>query len=708
MILLATAPAATAAQAGAVPPREQIVFTDIAVPGTALDLYRRTPSPEHARSVANLGRPYITRDDFAAEGVHTHGVPGVVLLDHDGDGDTDVFVTNGPGTPNSLFRNELEQTGRLVFTDTAAAAGVALTDLDANGACAGDVDNDRDPDLYVLGRNAGNHLLRNEGDGTFADVTGAAGDAAAGTLSHLSCTMADVDNDGLLDIAVANAYDMKTALPILRVPWALNQPNQLLRNAGGGAFADVSTSSGFAPVKVDGRVPDPAREEITWSVTAADYDQDGDADLLTASHQALVQPAKYGGADRGFVRVYRNDGTGHFEDVTMGIGLAEWGGWSGTSFGDFNFDGTLDFFATNTGDYMKLPVPGLPHQYGDQSSRWFLQRPDGTFVDVRRGSVPTPRTDNEDADPTLGGLGTTPWGWGTSTLDYDNDGLTDVLFHGSIDGMNLVTADNPGMLLHNRGPAGLRKGFFPSFDYDAAARSATDHRRRSVTGMAVGDLNRDGFPDVVSAAQSIKVGELTRYADIADIHDWSPVFTDDARFLEVYHFDGSVFRPTGAHTVEGDLSVEVNGGNGNRSATVRTLGSVGVTPAGGVNRDGVGALVRFTPRGGPTAMHPVSAGTSYGSQDAHETTFGMGTADTAVVEVLWPGGVRNRLYGVRAGERVTFPEIPCRYDDPAMTRRGYWDCVTGALGDLVDAGHLSRTGASRFLISALRAFHDAR
>lgn len=706
VILLAALPVAAGPPAASAPAGGQVVFTEIALPGTALDRYRRTPSAEHWRSVANLRRPHVTQEDFAAEGVHTHGVPGVVVFDYDGDDDLDFFVSNGPGSPNSLYQNQLEQTGRLSFVDTAAAAGVTFTDLDVNGACAGDIDNDDDTDLYLLGRNTANHLLRNQGDGTFADITGAAGDIAAGAYSHISCTMADIDNDGLVEIAVANAYDMNTALAILRVPHALNQPNQLFKNLDGRSFTDISTTSGFAPVKVDGVVPDPAREELTWSVTAVDYDQDGDTDLVTSNHQALVQPKKYGGVDRGFVRVHRNDGAGRFEDITTSAGLAEWGGWAGTSFGDFNFDGTLDLFASNAGDYMKLPVPGMPHQNGDMTSRWFLQRPDGTFVDSRRSSVTTPVTDNGDADPTLGGLGATPWAWGTSTFDYDNDGATDILLHGSIDGMNLVTADNPGTLLRNKGPGALRKGFFPSFDYDEAALSTTDHTKRSVIGVAVGDLDRDGFTDIVSAAQSIKVGDTTRYKDEVRFDRYG-VFDEEAAFLKVYRIEGSVFVPTGNHTVEGDLSVEINGGNGNGSATVRTLGSVGTTPDGQVNRNGIGAMVKFTPKNGAPALHPVTAGSSYASQDSGEGTFGMGAAGTGTVEVLWPGGVRNKLYDVRAGERVTFPEIPCGYDDPAMPRHRYAACVVRALEDIVAAGHLTRAQAWRFFTSAIRAFGDA-
>jgi enediyne biosynthesis protein E4 len=705
-------------------PNGGVSFEEIAAPGTALANYRRGPSPELAIRLANRQREQITFGDFAQEPIHDRGIAGVAMFDYDGDDDLDIFVTNGPGRPNSLYQNQLGKTAPdkkapdkkgpgkkkgLEFVDVAAEAGVALTDLDANGACAGDIDNDGHVDLYVLGRNAPNHLLRNRGDGTFTDVTVTSG-TGAGTFSHASCTMADFDGNGLLDIAIANSFDMRKALAIFAVPYALNQPNQLLQNEDGRRFTDVSDRSGLTNTVVTDPPPgeQPPFAGISWAIAAVDYDQDGDPDIMVANDQAAYPMKKYGGLDRGLLRVYQNNGTGTFKDVTHEVGTAEPGAWMGLSYGDFNFDGTLDVFTTSAGDYLFLPLPEMGISQGDMSSRWFLQRGDHTFADPRRSTLKEPLKDG--ADPDLGGLGATPWGWGTSTLDYDNDTDTDIIYHGALDGMFWVTSDNPGALLENKGPKALRKGFYPAFDLDdALTKAGTDHRRRTVTGVAVGDLNQDGFDDIVSVAQSRKVGDLTPYADDASFDFGSP-FDKDAAYLKTYERVGGgpsvpsiLLRPTGNGTADGDLSVQINKGNTNHSATVRTLGSVGITPGGRVNRDGVGAVVKFTPKGSPAAIRPVIAGSSFASQDALEGTFGMGRHGVGTVEVLWPGGVRNKLFDVNAGERITFPEIPCSYDDTSLPLRSYVTCVKGALEDLVAAGELARPQAQRFLNSAIAA-----
>ncbi len=689
-------------------------FKEIALSGTDLAKYRRMPSPERAIRVANKQRPELTFGDYAGEPVHDRGIAGVVTFDYNGDGNLDVFVTNGPGRPNSLYKNELGKRRGLRFADVAQRAGVALTSLDANGACAGDIDNDGDEDLYVLGRNAPNHLLKNRGNGTFQDISSASG-AGAGTYSHVSCTMSDFDGNGLVDIAIANSFDMKQALAIFAVSYGLNQPNQLLRNANGRSFTDVSDSSGFSHIDVTEVPPGekPPFADISWALAAVDYDQDGDQDIMVASDQAAYPMKKYGGNDRGLLRVYSNNGTGHFTDVTRQVGTDVPGGWMGLSFGDFNFDGNIDLFDTNGGDYMFLPLPEMGIGTGDMSSRWMLQRPDHTFADPRRSTLQNPLKDG--ADPDLGGLHATPWGWGTSTLDYNNDGYTDIFYHGSLDGMFWVTADNPGALLKNKGPQALRKGFYPSFDYDSAfTNSGLDQRKRAVTGVSVGDLNKDGFDDIVTVAQGRKVGDLTSYSGESNFDFGSP-FDKSASYLKTYQRTGGgpavptiTLRPTDATTEDGDLSIAINGGNANRSASIRTLGGKGLTPGGRVNRDGIGAVVTFRPQGSAAEVRPVIAGSSFASQDALEGTFGMGKRRAGTAEVLWPGGVRNKLFGVRAGERITFPEIPCSYNDTSLSLRKYTGCVERALGDLVAGGKLSRSQAQRFFASAMTAYNQSR
>jgi enediyne biosynthesis protein E4 len=687
-------------------------FDELSRQGTALDRYRRAPSPEHAIRVANKQKQQVTFGDYAGEPVHDRGIPGVVTFDYDNDGDLDLYVTNGPGRPDSLYRNDLGKDGKVNFVDVGQQAGVALTSVDANGACAGDIDNDGDMDLYVLGKRTSNHLLRNRGNGTFEDIT-AASSTSAGAFSHVSCTMADFDGNGKIDIAVANTFDMRRALAIFAVPYALNEKNQLLYNQDGTRFKDVSDSSGFTNIDVPDRPADSPPgpiAEISWAIAAVDYDQDGDADLVVDNDQAAYPMKKNAGLDRGVIRIHRNDGKGHFTDVTHQVGTAEPGGWMGLSFGDFNGDGQLDIFNTNAGDYLFLPLPEMGYHQGDFSTRWFLQKPDHTFVDPRASSLKNPLKDGQD--PTLGGIEATPWGWGTATLDYDNDADTDIYYNGSLDGMFWVTGDNPGALLSNNGPNKLNKNFFPTFSLDEKAQQGgKDQRKRTVTGVSVGDLNQDGFDDIISVAQGVKNGPLTDYTSDAK-YDFHSPFDKGSSYLKTYQRTGGgpqipsiLLKPTKDTTVDGDLSVEINSGNDNKSATIRTLGSIGLTPGAKVNRDGIGAVVTFTPQGDKAAIRPVIAGSSFASQDALEGTFGMGKKQSGTAEVLWPGGIRNKLYDVRPGERIAFPEIPCSYAGPQSLAQ-YTSCVQQALTDLTAHKVITSSVAQRFQSSALRAYDE--
>jgi hypothetical protein len=707
-------PSAAALQAGRPDGgNADVHFNEIAVKDSALSNYRRAPSPEHAIRVANKQKSQVTFGDFAGEPVHDRGIAGVVTFDYDGDGDLDLYVTNGPGRPDSLYRNDLGRNGKVSFVDVARQAGATLTSVDANGACAGDIDNDGDMDLYVLGKRQSNHLLRNRGNGTFQDIT-TPSSTGAGAFSHVSCTMADFDGNGKIDIAIANSFDMRQALAIFAVPYALSEKNQLLYNQDGTHFKDVGASSGFTNIDVPerpaGSPPGPIAE-ISWAIAAVDYDQDGDTDIIVDSDQGAYPMKKNNGLDRGLIRIHRNDGRGHFTDVTHSVGTDHPGGWMGLSFGDFNGDGQLDLFSTNAGDYLFLPLPEMGYHQGDLSTRWFLQKPDHTFVDPRASTLRDPLKDG--LDPTLGGLEATPWGWGTATLDYDNDTDTDIYYNGSLDGMFWVTSDNPGALLSNNGPGKLNKDFFPTFSLDQKAQQGgKDQGKRSVTGVAVGDLNHDGFDDIISVAQGIKSGPETPYSDDGNFDFRSP-FDRGASYLKTYQRTGGgpqipsiTLKPTPQTTVDGDLSVQINGGNKNGSATVKTLGSIGLTKGARVNRDGIGAVVTFTPQDKHAAIRPVVAGSSFASQDALEGTFGMGQARSGTAEVLWPGGVRNKLYDVRPGERITFPEIPCSYSG-SLSLTQYTGCVASSLDNLTRARQVTRSQAQRFVASAARAYREA-
>lgn len=665
----------------------EVIFEDVATDSSSGLGYLRGPS-----DTLEIFRGLQQMEIFTALQLEEtpnkwRGAPGVVVFDHDGDGDQDLFVTNGPQRDNSLFSNQLVESGEMRFVDIAVEAGVAARALDGSGACAGDIDNDGDPDLLVLSAHDNNQLFENQGDGSFLDITAfsGVGDVVA---TSVACSFGDIDGDGLLDVAVANnTVSWQSMLGIGPTDaFAFNQPNLLYRNLGGNVFEDVSESSGLRTLTT---LPVPGAASVTWAIAMVDYDLDGDLDILHADDQGGVLPEIAGGVDRGVIFVLQNDGTGHFTDVTSQSGLKKPGGWMGLSFGDLNADGFLDLFATNIGDWGQTTITPLDpvwadfasYELGQLASRWFLGGPDGTFSDPGVGPA----------------VVATPFGWGTSMFDYDNDGDSDIVYHGGLAMTPFVNSGNPGVILANDGAGNM------SYDLDALAGS-TDHGRRVVQGMAVGDFDGNGFDDIASVA-SIVVQESIPLVSFGV--EWgSPI--DGIPAYQMLCLPTGIpgvwaFHPGQEENDDGTLSVELSSGNGNRWVKVDLLGTVGLTTDGRVNRDGIGAVVSFEPHRGQPAMRPVLGGSSYASQDSLELTFGLGRKHFGTVEVLWPGGVRNRLYGVKRGEKVTLPEIPCSFetDDSLGT---YFGCVRGALVELEDGGVIDRRARSRLLTSALLAY----
>jgi hypothetical protein len=676
------------ASTGAVQADGGVTFTNIAAGDGAGITFRHAPSiirRDQYFSIA-AGAPYpvgLTFRNAVVTGgpLKWGGAPGVALFDYDRDGDLDVYAANGPGVNNSLYSNQLAETGTLSFVDVAEAAGVGLEDHESSGVCFGDTDNDGDHDLYVLGLGYPNHLFRNEGDGTFTDVTAAAGVAGPSDWSYVGCSMGDVNNDGLLDIAVATSFH----------PWDNRRPiflpglfpgteaNLLFLNTGDNVFADVSDTSGVRDL-----VGPPEGRTDDWSIAVVDIDQDGDVDIMVS--ESTGPPPGNGG---GFPRLLKNDGTGQFTDVTHAAGLAETGAHMGLTYGDFNCDGLLDFFVTDVGVYVNANGP----------SRWYLQNADGTFT-----------------NPGVGSLVGTPFGWGNSAFDYDNDGDSDVVYFGNMEMGAQIIADNPGVLLRNDGLCTA------NMSYDAGA-ILQDHRSRVVEGSAVGDLNNDGFDDIVSIS-GFDFNRFNFFPSVPFISPpRSPIFDGIARIeLEYFRLTPGFQHFLFPQYRDGTLAVEINsGGNGNRSAKVTALGTIGLVDnqhsKGRVNRDGIGAVVRFTPDGGKTSIRPVLGGASYASQDSLTLTFGLGTTAKGTAEVLWPGGVRNRLYGVAAGEALVLPEIPCDFANfqsglpananAAAHRNQYGKCVKESLKDLVKRGAVTSAYASRLEASALRAYDES-
>lgn len=604
------------------------------------------------------------------------GAPGVAVFDYDHDDDLDIYVTNGPGRNNSLFANQLAESGKTTFIDRAVEAGVAVNSQDSTGTCFGDIDNDGDEDLMVLGNNEANRLFGNLGNRTFEDVTTGSG-VGASLAPSVSCSMGDVNGDGFLDIAVANVFDMSSIRALVDVPFELNHHNQLLLNDGQGRFSDVSQSSGITNLDLakDAPLPAPAGSAtISWAIALVDYDQDGDVDLFHADDQGPLPNTLEGGVNRGFIRIFNNDGTGRFTDITTKTKMSSQhrvGGWMGLAFADFDRDGRLDVFGANFGNHSAaLFHAGVAPKHQENDSRWFLLQPDGTFLDSFE----------------VVGRTNTPLGWGVVAEDYDNDGDSDVIYHGGLDLWYDIML-NPVAVLRNDGRAAFRR--------DTTAKSSTDHLRRDVNGVASGDLNRDGFIDIVS------VSDFDLDKKTVVLEHLKPLGGEWDVDAYAASYQPSLF----AGTREGTLSVELStASNGNSSVQLRLVGAHGIAAGGRSNRDAIGAVITVKSEGSAVAdVRPVLGGASYSSQSSLLMTFGVGKARRASVDVLWPGGTRNHLDGVAAGERVVFPEIPCSLGEKWKSRDELSACLDRALGELQKAGVIDDVASARFRKSMLGA-----
>ncbi len=308
-----------------------------------------------------------------------------VQTDFDNDGRADVLVLRGGWLQgqgrirNSLLRNNGDGT----FGDVTRAAGLAEPAYPTQAAAWGDYDGDGDLDLFV-GNEGEEHpegavlfpdnLYRNNGDGTFTDVAAAAGVAGRGYAK--GAAWGDYDGDGDPDLYVSHIG-----------------PNALYRNNGDGTFTDVAPELG---------VTEPAgRSFATWFF---DYDNDGDLDLFVACYRAEVENIAADVLGRPtrpdlWPRLYRND-AGRFTDVTAAAGLGHPSLPMGANFGDLDGDGFLDIYLGTGAPAYEALMPNLLYR----------NRGDGTFVDVTYAA----------------GLGHLQKGHGISFADFDQDGDMDL------------------------------------------------------------------------------------------------------------------------------------------------------------------------------------------------------------------------------------------------------------------------------------------
>ena len=299
---------------------------------------------------------------------------GLATADYDGDGHLDVYIASrlkhdpfNPRSWNRLFRNNGDGT----FTETTDQAGVRvdhLPDLPVKifgnkmGVAWGDYDRDGDPDLFLT--HVGPEILyRNNGDGTFTDVSATAGingpDAETDEAETSGASWFDYNLDGYLDLYVSS--------------WTGR--NRFYHNNGDGTFTDLAPS-----LSLD-------LEDRTWMSMSWDVDGDGWPDLYLAN-------------DFGANKLYRNLGNGSFQDITEAWGLGDDGESMGLALGDVSGDGLSDLFITNN------PIRGN----GTMLNTFFL------------GSDQLPLSDAAS----VYGVENTDWAWGTEFADADLDGDLDL------------------------------------------------------------------------------------------------------------------------------------------------------------------------------------------------------------------------------------------------------------------------------------------
>jgi len=385
---------------------------------------------------------------------------GVAAIDYDNDGKMDLFFTNGSKLPelektapafyNCLLRNKGDGT----FEDVTAKAGLGGAYLGYSfGVAVGDYDNDGNEDIFICnaGRNA---LYRNNGDGTFTDVTASSGlDRKPPNVLSVGAAWFDYDNDGLLDIIVTNytkwtpQADKRCFMDSKREEYCSptlykSIESRLYHNLGHGHFEDVTESSGIGKALGKG-----------MGISIADFNGDGLMDIFVAND-----------TEPNFLFI--NQGNGTFKESGLDYGVAynnqgDTVSGMGSDAKDFDNDGWVDIVYND----LAGQVFGMFKNEGGKS-----------FSDVTWATK-------------LGALSRNLSGWSIGFVDYNNDGWKDIYSaNGDVDNL-VANSKQHDTMFENVGGKTL---------VDATAKMGPDF---SVAGYQRGsafvDLNNDGFVDLV-------------------------------------------------------------------------------------------------------------------------------------------------------------------------------------------------------------------
>jgi hypothetical protein len=383
---------------------------------------------------------------------------GVALIDYDNDGFLDIFMISGKGGSNRLYHND----GHGHFTDVTVEMGL-LSDGWGQGVCAGDYDNDGYTDLFVTywGQN---RLYRNVGGKRFEDVTAAAHLTQDRTRYNTGCAFIDYDNDGRLDLFVANylQFDPATTpkpgenpycwyrgIPVNCGPRGLPFDRNILYHGNAdGTFTDVSQKS---------KVAEPFGH-YALGVLTGDFDGDGRPDIYVACDQTP-----------SLLYINQGDGTFTEEALLRGVAYDENGkamSGMGVTAADYDGDGLPDIFRSN---------------FSDEQETLYHNRGKGQFDDVTAAAGMARNTRYV--------------GWGCGFFDFDNDGWKDLLLVNGhvfpeVDRLNTtVRYKNPMILYRNSGRG--------SFDDVSGRAGPAFEELHSSRGAAFGDIDNDGSIEIV-------------------------------------------------------------------------------------------------------------------------------------------------------------------------------------------------------------------
>ena len=481
---------------------------------------------------------------------------GCAFFDYDNDGDLDIYFVNGAYVEdvsgvrgrrnrgrlsNALYRNN----GDGSFTDVTVEAGVGDKGL-GMGVAMADYDNDGDRDLLVTNYGP-NAFYRNNGDGTFTEVTEAVG--LANDLSGIGSTFLDYDLDGYLDLYLGNYIeydpDYQYFYAAQRFPGPLSyqgQPDVLYHNNGDGTFTDVTQQAGvFNP---EGRA---------MGVASGDIDDDGDWDIFVPN-------------DGMENYLYRNNGDGTFTDIALMTGTGYGQSGDATSamsaeFADIDLDGLVDII-----------VPDMAYScvYKNSGAGYFEEMSARMGVAAACGQYTS---------------------WSANYFDFDHDGYGDLFIsnghpHRLIGQEDLLLLNDAGLRFIN-----VSNELGPDFQDEFVSR-----------GSAAGDYDNDGDFDIL----------------VLNLNARPRLLRND-------------------------------GGNSKNWLMIDLVGTES-------NRDGIGARVRLTVGGKTQTRWRVSV-SGYLSQSDFRLHFGVGeNSRIDLVEIRWPSGTTQTLTDVQVNQVKTITE----------------------------------------------------